>query len=124
LIFEIERSGMRKSLLAYLGLNKSEWGKDDVLSWIRWKKLNPCWSDEYGLYFKPRDLGRGIRKRFQEILQINSREDVEQLRKDLKHPPRLKRVYRRAKVDQQVLIDTRNRNPGNVKLTVDGFTSS
>jgi hypothetical protein len=42
LIFEIGRAGMRKSLLAHLGLNKSEWGKDDVLSWIRWKKLKPC----------------------------------------------------------------------------------
>jgi len=74
---------MGKSYLKELGLNKEEPDRDDIIRWMKRTKTIPYWNKDHGLIFKPHVGGR-TRERFQEILQVHTKEDVERLRSELK----------------------------------------
>jgi hypothetical protein len=62
---------------------EGEWDRDKVLDYLRRKHAIPQWNEEFGLYFKPRVFAKRTRKRVQQILQVNSKEDTERLKHEL-----------------------------------------
>lgn len=70
---------MPKSFLRYCGLDKKDLSRADIINWMRKTNTVPSWNAKHGLIFKPH-VGRETRKKFQEILQVHSKQDAELLR--------------------------------------------
>jgi hypothetical protein len=54
-----------------------------VLAYMRKFRVMPYWSDNRGLFFRPH-IGRDARQRFQEVLDLYGREDVQRVRHELR----------------------------------------
>jgi hypothetical protein len=77
---------MGKSILREWGMTKREFENapyEAVIQWMNKRKVTPCWDKDHGLIFKPR-IGRETRKKFQEILQVQSKQDIERVRDDMR----------------------------------------
>jgi len=72
---------VRKSYIRDLDLER--WDRERILNFVRRRNAVPWWSEENGLVFTPRILGRRGRKLAQQILQVNSKADVELLKLEL-----------------------------------------
>jgi len=77
---------MRKSILEKQfgpGSDKDKWTRDQIIRWMKNTGRTFRWREDYGLIFIPH-IGRETRKRFQEILQVHSKEDTEALRREMR----------------------------------------
>jgi hypothetical protein len=73
---------MGRKYIRAIGL-EGEWDREKLLDYLRRKHAVPLWNEEFGLYFKPRLFAKRTRKRVQQILQVNCKEDTEQLGREL-----------------------------------------
>ncbi|MGD0425069.1 MAG: hypothetical protein ABSA92_16690 [Candidatus Bathyarchaeia archaeon] len=50
-----------------------------TLAYLRKFRVMPYWNEERGLFFRP-DIGQDARQRFQEVLHLYGKEDVQRVR--------------------------------------------
>ena len=72
----------RKSILREWGLDKPNLKREDVIKWLRKTHTVPQWNNNYGLVFKPH-IGARTRERLRELLQINTKQDLEALKREI-----------------------------------------
>lgn len=69
-------------MLRFSGLDEQPLSKSAVIEWMQKMKVLPIWDEQKGLLFKPR-IGAGTTKVFEQLLEVHSWEDVENLKKEM-----------------------------------------
>jgi hypothetical protein len=73
---------MGKEAFKALGLEEPL-DKQKVLRYMRKFRVVPYWTQDRGLIFRPH-VGKSVARRFQEVLHLNGKEDVERVRFELR----------------------------------------